>query len=333
MNAQCKDFKVVDLRKLAQAKNIPGRSSMNKEELCNALGYTKKSVAQLKICKEMKVPELRKLAKENDIRGRTKMTKKELCKELGYSTKKRVVTGTGSRKIKDTTKRPKSPVKSLVKKSPAKSKLLSGLPDVDTIILSKLPDKKLAAMCQVDKYVSSLCNDETLWNLKFNLLFPGIPNFKNAKKNYESYAEWANYPHATTKIENLLSWSIRYDHLNIFKWIVLVQKITPSIYTTIRYTSDHVNALKWLLKYYKDNNMEIHIDLAATVTLAGYGHLDALKTISKYFSSQKLFNKFAAVMHKIVENEEYGWYAEMVDKKSKNNKKAFAIWARSLKYE
>jgi hypothetical protein len=41
--------------------------------------------------------------------------------------------------------------------------VLSGNKDTDFIILQKLNDDELGKVCKVNKYVNSLCKDETFW--------------------------------------------------------------------------------------------------------------------------------------------------------------------------
>ena len=101
----CDDLKLPELRKLAIEKDIPGRSKMNKSQLCKALGLTStaappKASARAKpkvapkpktgdrkkgmrrTCKEYNLTELRKLATKRSIEGRSKMSKAQLCKAL-----------------------------------------------------------------------------------------------------------------------------------------------------------------------------------------------------------------------------------------------------------
>lgn len=40
---------------------------------------------------------------------------------------------------------------------------LTGNKDVDVLILNQLEDHELGAICQVNKYINSLCNDENFW--------------------------------------------------------------------------------------------------------------------------------------------------------------------------
>lgn len=71
----CKDYKITELRQMAVQQNIKGRSTMNKQQLCEALD-------NVKTCKNYKVTELRILAKDAGITSYYKMNKKELCDVL-----------------------------------------------------------------------------------------------------------------------------------------------------------------------------------------------------------------------------------------------------------
>ena len=49
---------------------------------------------------------------------------------------------------------------------------LTGIKDVDFMILNELSDRDLKAVCQVNKYVNKLCNDENFWMKRLLSIFP-----------------------------------------------------------------------------------------------------------------------------------------------------------------
>jgi len=78
----CKTYLIKDLRKMAAEQKIKGRGSMNKAELCKALGIEGTSSKSAKKCKDYYVAELRSMATKKKIKGRSSMSKTELCKAL-----------------------------------------------------------------------------------------------------------------------------------------------------------------------------------------------------------------------------------------------------------
>ena len=55
---------------------------------------------------------------------------------------------------------------------------LSGMADVDLVILSRLDDISLTAACRTNKYIASLCRSDILWRHKVEYRFPGAEKYK-----------------------------------------------------------------------------------------------------------------------------------------------------------
>lgn len=73
--------------------------------------------------------------------------------------------------------------------------LLTGYPDQDILILSQLDDQYLSALCGVNQYAHSLCQDETLWFKKIQST--GYPEVKCAsceswRESYFWYKDYRN---------------------------------------------------------------------------------------------------------------------------------------------
>lgn len=95
--------------------------------------------------------------------------------------------------------------------------LLTGVSDPDMHILAQLDDKILGAVCRVNKYTASLCQNDAFWALKIEVLHPGFPipkDYNNRKK--ELYLSLTDYDVGAG--ENLLSWAIKSGYLEILKW-------------------------------------------------------------------------------------------------------------------
>ena len=53
--------------------------------------------------------------------------------------------------------------------------MLSGIKDVDMIILNKLEDVDLIQACQVNKKADEICNDQAFWLNRILTKFPSQP--------------------------------------------------------------------------------------------------------------------------------------------------------------
>lgn len=49
---------------------------------------------------------------------------------------------------------------------------ITGMKDIDIVILSNLNDKDLSSACWTDKYISNLCKNDTLWKMKVYKSYP-----------------------------------------------------------------------------------------------------------------------------------------------------------------
>jgi hypothetical protein len=74
--------------------------------------------------------------------------------------------------------------------------MLSKNKDTDFIILMELNDKELAQICRSNKYINSLCNDDTFWRnrtvLRFHLSSP-CALLAEKMKNYLQWKTWKEY--------------------------------------------------------------------------------------------------------------------------------------------
>ena len=70
---------------------------------------------------------------------------------------------------------------------------LTGNKDIDFVILNELSDYELTQVCQVNKYVNSLCQDKFLWiNRLIQVLKIDIETIRAAEE-FESYKELYTY--------------------------------------------------------------------------------------------------------------------------------------------
>lgn len=69
--------------------------------------------------------------------------------------------------------------------------MLSGIKDVDMIILNNLDDVDLVKTCQVNKKADQICNDQSFWFNRIRIKFPQI-DVKILRK-YKGDRSWSEY--------------------------------------------------------------------------------------------------------------------------------------------
>lgn len=65
-------------------------------------------------------------------------------------------------------------------------------PLIDMNVLTQLTDQELAKACELDIYVSQLCEDNYLWKLKLEQKYPQFLRFRDRFSNYRALYQWAN---------------------------------------------------------------------------------------------------------------------------------------------
>ena len=73
---------------------------------------------------------------------------------------------------------------------------MTGVKPVDINILVQMEHKDIISACQVDKYVSELCKDPQLWELRVKKYYPGAEEFKDVDKSWKDY-----YNHLTISMD------------------------------------------------------------------------------------------------------------------------------------
>ena len=168
-------------------------------------------------------------------------------------------------------------------KSIPEGKGLTGIKDVDFIILSELNDKDLFSLCLVDKSINKLCKDETFWKNRFLNRFGDM-----AAKYKPQNRSWRN--HYLKVISDLDKYSSDpWEFLKGISWVIY----NPPTNTNVRHISDGTKNIKnakeavknqyWLLELGKDITLEFPVDR--------YGELDYVKrryTSDKEFTPAKV---------------------------------------------
>jgi hypothetical protein len=96
----------------------------------------------------------------------------------------------------------------------------TGMKDVDYLILKELEDKDLLNMCQTNKYLNSLCNEE-FWRQRFLSKFSNSPNYvKRAgitwAQLYKNAVQWNKLLNKFHLIGSMDDYSEIYDPYNVY---------------------------------------------------------------------------------------------------------------------
>lgn len=97
--------------------------------------------------------------------------------------------------------------------------VLTGNRDADLLILQKLTDYELTQVCQVNKKVKTLCEDENFWRNRFNMKFGNL-----LIKYKPQDITWKNY------YLTLTSQDITKEYLDNFKGLIIIwEKKNPKL--------------------------------------------------------------------------------------------------------
>ena len=153
---------------------------------------------------------------------------------------------------------------------PTKDIFLTGIIDIDLIILFFLDDNSIFNSCLVNKYALSLFDNDNLWRIKITNSYLEADKYKNKDKKWKEYYielsetdcdinhaaaegyidifEWLSKKNniSTIKCANLAS---SYGNINILEWLISEKNILPNI-EGYNYAvgNGHVNVLEWLKK-------------------------------------------------------------------------------------
>lgn len=159
--------------------------------------------------------------------------------------------------------------------------MLSGIKDVDMIILNKLEDVELVKTCQVNRKADEICKDQNFWFSRVKIKFPKVGiNILNKYKGNRSWSEY--YIQDLRKINqtnaqeylNSGSRSGRLDHVMIAIGLAAdlhFENEDPLI--TASYNR-HLEVVKYLI----EQGADIHAhDDYPLINASANGHLDVVK--------------------------------------------------------
>ena len=96
-----------------------------------------------------------------------------------------------------------------------KQQTFTGIKDVDLLILKELDDEDLFSLCQVDKYINNLCNNESFWLNKLLKKYPDYKLLKMEATNKDIYKELYQLEKLKTEFNLKQSiYGLKYINLN-----------------------------------------------------------------------------------------------------------------------
>ena len=165
---------------------------------------------------------------------------------------------------------------------------LTGQIDMDILILSFLDDKDLYNFCRVNKYASSLLNNENLWRIKIENQYLGAGQYKSENKTWNKYYRELKKINLYVDVEadkskrvilkNYFSSTLAAEdgHLDILEWLSEKKGILPDKWGANRAAAnEHIEVLEWLEK------REILPNEEAAIYAAESGHLKVLEWLEK----------------------------------------------------
>jgi hypothetical protein len=145
---------------------------------------------------------------------------------------------------------------------PIKEPVFTNNPDIDIQILSNLDDKVLSVICNVNKYINNLCNDNMLWKIKINNFIPNLPVTENYKEIYfaikkiyndfesdrKGYTDILGSQTKAGELSVVSQWAVKKGYFDIVKWIASTYNKYPfeGLCTAIHFNK--LEILKWLIK-------------------------------------------------------------------------------------
>jgi hypothetical protein len=96
---------------------------------------------------------------------------------------------------------------------------LTGNKETDFLVLMELNDEELGKVCQVNKYVNKLCNDDNFYRKRIYLNYKYSPQIANSMKNYLAFDTWKEYyiwlSFLSEEERNLIVTSLETDKIQI----------------------------------------------------------------------------------------------------------------------
>lgn len=144
--------------------------------------------------------------------------------------------------------------------------------DVDTIILSYIDDETLFNTVTLNTYFNDICNDNYLWKLKIDRLYPGLPiPIEYYDKKKDVYILCKDPPHS------IANFAAENGYVEVVLYFINNYKIHPSQeYVGLATKNGHINVMEILLQL----NIRPLQDYVNDV--ASNGDLDMLKLLERY---------------------------------------------------
>lgn len=172
---------------------------------------------------------------------------------------------------------------------------LSHLPEINTLILLELPYKDLTRVCQSNKEIYKICQDENFWRQKVLRDFPDSASYKPQQLSYhQEYLDLITVGSPKTAAkkgrldiliklehEGLIPNTIGANlaaangHLNVLEWLKQRKILPDEDGAEFAAGNGHLDVLKWLA----DN--DFHFDTSVADEAAGGGHVEILEWLAE----------------------------------------------------
>lgn len=124
--------------------------------------------------------------------------------------------------------------------------MLSKNKDIDFIILMELNDKELGQICRSNKYINSLCNDDTFWRNRTVLRFHLSPSQYLLAEKMKNYLQWETWKEYYIWLSSIVGYKY-YKKIKTNDFL-----FEPSNHTLRKETSNESSAI-YITKSYLDN--------------------------------------------------------------------------------
>ena len=160
--------------------------------------------------------------------------------------------------------------------------MLTGVKDLDIIILNKLEDQDLVSVCKTNKQANKLCDDQNFWLNRIMIKFPYLG--LDILKKYKRGRSWSQYyikdlrtitpSNAETKLENA-SLRGRLDQVIIaINYGAGINAYTYGYSLRAASSNGHLEVVKYLV----EQGADIHAnDDLSLISASNNGHLELVK--------------------------------------------------------
>lgn len=141
--------------------------------------------------------------------------------------------------------------------------MLTGIKDLDYIILNKLDDKDLVNVCQTNKKADEICNDQAFWLNRIRTKFPELTmNILNKYKRGRTWSDYYIKDLITIKPRSARDAIVNGAYAERLDWIIVALKKGADINTYLGISPIVIAVATGnldIIKYLVEHGADIHI--------------------------------------------------------------------------